>query len=69
MIDRHVFRPDLLPKSTIFKVPEMGGSIIYVTEGLNEPEKEFRAIVHRERLEGLLFKVVWSSDEDKMTAR
>jgi hypothetical protein len=57
-----VFVPERLSKSPIFKIPERDTDDIFVTEGLLDPHNEFREIVRRERLKGLNFEEVWSSE-------
>lgn len=61
-IVRHVFTPERLQAGGIFKIPEYGGREIFAVEGLGDRDAEFREIVRRERLTGLLFEEVWSSD-------
>lgn len=62
MAEDYVFAPDRLPGSVVFKTPDLRGQEIFVVEGMRKPGEEFREIVRRERLKGLLFKEVWSSD-------
>jgi hypothetical protein len=59
-ITKHVFIPSLVPESTIFKIPERKATI-YITEGIKDPEDEFKFIVESNRLSGLSFKKVWES--------
>jgi len=62
LIKRYVFRPERLKGSPIFKIPEKVLTSIFLVEGLLRPEQEFRAIVSGEGLKGLIFKEVWSSE-------
>jgi hypothetical protein len=57
-IIRHVFRPNRLPESSIFKIPERLATI-YVAEGRFDPEDEFKSRVEKSQLQGLLFEEVW----------
>jgi hypothetical protein len=63
-IDLYMFKSYHLSESPIFKIPEESSSAIFVVEGLMEPAEEFREIVKRERLKGLVFHEVWSSGEE-----
>jgi hypothetical protein len=57
-----VFRPDLLSESQLFKIPESATVCIYVIEGREEPECEFRHAVESNGLKGLVFTEVWSDE-------
>jgi hypothetical protein len=66
--DRYALRPDSIERlrqttSVLFKIPETARSEILLVEGLLDPAQEFRAVVERAGLKGLLFYEVWS-DED-----
>ncbi len=54
-IQHYVFRADRLSPSPIFKIPKERRTSLFVVEGLVEPEQEFREIVRREELKGLIF--------------
>lgn len=56
------FRPARVSESPIFKFPEDCFGV-YVVEGLLDPEDEFREIVRREGLKGLVFEEIWSDQE------
>lgn len=60
-ITKYSFREDLLPESTIFKLPRFRKGRIYVSEGRKEPNDEFKYAVEKIGLEGLSFKLVWQS--------
>jgi hypothetical protein len=59
-VKRYVFMPNRLPESSIFKIPERPSSI-FVAAGRFDPDDEFKHVVEKEKLEGLLFEEV-SSD-------
>ena len=60
-IIRHMFKPNRLPESSIFKIPQRLATI-YVAEGRFDPEDEFKARVEKSGLKGLLFEEVWRQE-------
>ena len=60
---RAVFRRDLIPESTIFKVPELPASIFAHT-GHGDEEDSFPWKVESLGLTGLRLKSVWSDDDE-----
>jgi hypothetical protein len=60
-IKRYVFKPNRLPESTIFKIPERLAHI-FVAEGRFDPDEEFKHRVEEENLKGLLFEEIWSDE-------
>lgn len=61
-IKRHVFNPDRMSESSIFKIPQRLATM-YVVAGRVDPEDEFKFRVEQNHLKGLLFEEVWR-DED-----
>jgi hypothetical protein len=61
-ITRYEFSPDRLPSTAIFKAPGLASTQIFAIEGRGDPDNEFRAIVEREKLEGLYFNEIWSDE-------
>lgn len=49
--------------SVLFKVPQAIRAAVHVVEGLRDPVDEFRAVVARAGLKGLLFQEVWSDQK------
>jgi hypothetical protein len=64
---RYVFHSGRFIESTLFKIPETARAEIFVLEGLHPPEEEFRAIVERQKLQGIKFVEVWNDEEDANT--
>jgi hypothetical protein len=60
-IKRYVFKPERLPESSLFKIPERVAHL-FVAEGRFDSEDEFKSRVEQEGLEGLLFAEVWRSE-------
>jgi hypothetical protein len=57
----YVFHPDRFADSALFKIPETHLREVLVVEGLRDPEDEFRAVVERAGLKGLIFQEIWSN--------
>jgi hypothetical protein len=58
---RYAFHPHRFTETTLFKIPETARAEIFVVEGLQDPEDEFRYVVEKEGLEGIIFEEVWRS--------
>jgi len=48
--------------STIFKIPQTCRAEILVTEGMKDPEDEFKYVVEKSKFGGLLFEKLWDSN-------
>ena len=57
---RYMFHRDRFAESPLFKLPETCRREILVVEGLRDPDDEFRAVVARAGLKGLIFQEIWS---------
>lgn len=60
-IRRYVFHPHRLLYS-LFKLPETRASELFCAEGVVSPEDEFKGMVERHGLTGLVFEEVWSDE-------
>jgi hypothetical protein len=60
-IQRYAFRPERLVETSLFKIPETNQ--IFVLEGTNEFELEFREAVTHAGLQGLLFREIWNEED------
>lgn len=58
-IENYAFHRNRFPKSNIFKIPETCRSEVLVTEGLRDPEDEFKFAVESAGLQGLIFEKLW----------
>lgn len=63
-LKKYAFHRHRFTESSLFKIPETSRSEILLVEGLHEPEEEFRAIVQREHLEGLIFEELWCDERN-----
>jgi hypothetical protein len=61
-IEEYRFHTNRFSESTLFKIPETAMAEILTVTGLKGPEDEFKSIVERQGLQGLLFEEVWSSN-------
>jgi hypothetical protein len=63
-LTKYAFRVAALPKAPLFKLPTQAGGSgkIWATEGIVPAEEEFKPMVQRLGLTGLIFKEVWSED-------
>jgi hypothetical protein len=59
-IQRYAFRPERLVETSLFKIPETNQ--IFVLEGTNDFEMEFREAVAAAGLKGLIFTEIWSDE-------
>ena len=57
-----VFRRERFTEASLFKIPDDNGAEIYVLEGANDFDMEFRLAVADAGLEGLTFTEIWSED-------
>jgi hypothetical protein len=55
---RFVFRPDWLPESTLFKIPEMPATL-FAHSGHGDKEDSFVWLVNHFRLTGIRFNKLW----------
>lgn len=60
---RYAFKPNRLPESSIFKIPETAKGEVLAIEGRSDPEDEFKFRVERGNLKGLLFDELWSDGQ------
>jgi hypothetical protein len=60
---RYAFHRDRFSESPIFKIPETCRAEVLVVEGLLDPEDEFRSVVRRAQLRGLIFEQLWEDDD------
>jgi hypothetical protein len=47
-------------ESTLFKIPETAMGEVLTVTGLKDPDDEFKSVVEREGLKGILFEELWS---------
>lgn len=64
-IDKYVFSKDRLSAANIFTIPQ--SPEIMVATGLGSSTPTFKSIVDRNKLTGLKFRELWSSDEKAAT--
>lgn len=62
LIEKYVFHAKRLNFS-LFKIPETAGGEMLTVEGLASPEDEFKPIVEKMGLKGLIFEKIWG-DKD-----
>ncbi len=63
-IRRYAFRLGGWPNVSLFKLSSWHhGSLIMVAEGTSDLRYEFRELVRKENLKGLLFKEIWDSEQ------
>jgi hypothetical protein len=60
-IVRYAFRPERFVETSLFKIPETNQ--IFVLEGANDFEMEFREAVTMANLRGLIFTEIWNDDQ------
>ena len=60
---KYVFHRNRFSASPLFKIPQSCRSRLFVVEGSGEVEEEFREVVEKNHLQGLVFKELWSDDE------
>lgn len=58
----HAFHADRFVETSLFKIPDFNCSEIFVLEGANDFEMEFREAVEEAGLEGLIFTEVWNNE-------
>ena len=63
LLKRYVFHPNRFSASALFKIPQTYGIELYAVEGSGEVEEEFREVVKKNHLQGLIFQELWSDDE------
>ncbi len=59
-ITEYSFYRDRVPESTLFKIPETAGKEILTVSGIKDPDDEFKSLVERQGLSGLIFEKLWS---------
>jgi hypothetical protein len=59
-IEQYQFHANRFSESTLFKIPETAMAEVLTVSGLKDPEDEFKSVVEREGLEGIIFEEVWS---------
>jgi hypothetical protein len=60
---KYVFHPNRFSESSIFKIPETAKGEVLLVEGARDPEEEFRALVEKHKLQGVLFEELWSDQK------
>jgi hypothetical protein len=61
---KYVFRPEWFTESALFKIPETCKGEVLLVEGMRDAYSEFRAVVERNGLKGMLFdELLWSDEE------
>jgi hypothetical protein len=60
-IKKYEFYPDRISESTLFKIPETAAGEVLATSRIKDPEDEFKSVVDREGLTGILFEKLWSN--------
>ena len=61
-IKKYAFHSSRFTEAPLFKIPETCRSEILTTEGIKDPEDEFKSRVDRLGLKGLIFEEIWSSE-------
>lgn len=56
---KYVFRRSRFAESVIFKIPETCRGEVLVVDGLRQTQEEFRYILERANLKGLIFELLW----------
>jgi hypothetical protein len=59
-IKEYHFEASRFSESTLFKIPETAMGEVLTVSGLKDPEDEFKSVVEREGLKGIIFEEVWS---------
>jgi hypothetical protein len=59
-IKEYHFHADRFSESTLFKIPETAMGEVLTVSGIKDPGDEFKSVVEREGLQGILFEEVWS---------
>ncbi len=59
-ISEYQFHASRFSESSLFKIPETALGEVLTVSGMKDPEDEFKSIVEREELEGILFEELWS---------
>jgi hypothetical protein len=62
-IERFAFLAHRFVETSLFKIPEFKGGEIFVLEGANDFEMEFREAVAAYGFEGLIFKEIWCEND------
>jgi len=62
-IAEYRFHANSLPASSLFKIPETARSEVLTVTGLSEPEEDFKTVVERKGLQGLIFEELWSNGQ------
>lgn len=63
-IKKYSFQINALGTSSIFKVPEVCRGSVLTWEVDRAPDREFKAYVETNKLEGLIFEELWDSEKD-----
>jgi hypothetical protein len=59
---KYAFREERFQR-TLFKIPQTTAGEVLTVEGVWDPEREFKPLVEKHRLSGLLFRPLWSNDD------
>jgi hypothetical protein len=60
---KYAFHRKRFAESPLFKIPETCRGEILLAEGLRDPQREFRHVVNRAKLRGLVFEKLWDTDD------
>ena len=58
---KYAFREECF-QTTLFKIPQTDAAEVLTVEGIGDPNREFKPLVEKHQLSGLLFRPLWSSD-------
>jgi hypothetical protein len=62
---RYSFDLARMPESSIFKIPETAETEILCSVGIRDPDREFKPVVERLGLKGLVFREVWPEEVER----
>jgi hypothetical protein len=59
-IKEYHFHANRFSESTLFKIPETALGEVLTLSGVKDPKDEFKSLVERQGLQGIIFEEVWS---------
>jgi hypothetical protein len=59
-IKEYHFEPSHFSESTLFKIPETALGEVLTVSGLKDQDDEFKSVVERRGLEGIVFEEIWA---------
>ena len=62
-IEQYEFLANRFSESTLFKIPETAKGEMLTVTGIKDPEDEFKTIVERAGLTGIIFEELWSDEK------